>query len=158
MPFNPETLTRLQEGASLVLGTVSTSGEPHAGRGWGIATSPEQPDAIRLLLDASDDVTIRHCDDGGRVALTIGNVRTYKSLQIKGSAVEVSPIGPDYTALAERYCEDFFRAVVQVDRHSRAMLESWRPRDFVACTIRVESMYDQTPGPRAGAAVAEGGP
>jgi hypothetical protein len=156
MPFDPETMARLRESASLVVGTVSATGEPHAGRGWGIDACTGETDAIRLLLDASDTVTIDHCAAGGRVAVTVANVRTLESLQIKGTAIEVGPAAAGDTALADQYCDEFFTAIVETDRHSRAVLESWRPRGLVACRIEVDSMYDQTPGPRAGAVVSDG--
>jgi hypothetical protein len=156
LSFDPETIARLQEAASIVVGTVSPTGEPHAGRGWGMVGSDDTTDAIRVLLDGSDAVTIGHCEARGQVALTVANVRTLRSMQMKGTAVEVCPVTAEDDELTDRYCDDFFRAIVETDNYPREALEGWRPSALVACTIRIESMYDQTPGPRAGAAVSEG--
>jgi hypothetical protein len=44
--------------------------------------------------------------------------------------------------------------VVATDGTDRRLLERLVPLDFVACDVMIDELYDQTPGPGAGSAVA----
>ena len=49
----------------------------------------------------------------------------------------------------ERHCDEFIGDMVHVDEISRPLMELWRPTGaLVACTIQVEELFAQTPGPR----------
>ena len=74
--FEPEMVAFLQSGCSAIIGTVSDDGEPHAGRAWGLDVLPSEPDGptgvgeagstVRVLIDADDELTVRHLGDPGR--------------------------------------------------------------------------------------------
>ena len=49
------------------------------------------------------------------------------------------------------YCDAFFGDIVDTDGIDRAVVERMTPLGYVACTVAVEQLFDQTPGPGAGA-------
>jgi hypothetical protein len=55
------------------------------------------------------------------------------------------------------YCDSFFGAVEEADGTDRRLLERTVPGDFVSCTVEIDELFDQTPGPGAGAALRGGG-
>ena len=57
-----------------------------------------------------------------------------------------------------RFCESFFGVVEELEGTDRRLLERMVPDDFVACTVVIDELYDQTPGPGAGAALSGGSP
>jgi hypothetical protein len=156
--LDAELTALLESGCALIVGTVGRDREPHAGRAWGLTVLADEcgTGRVRLLLDADDEVTVRHVAAGGRVAITGGNVETLKSRQIKGRAVALFDATPDDDARAARYCAAFFAEVARADGTPLELLERMRPRAFAACVVEVGECYDQTPGPGAGARVEAG--
>lgn len=144
----------LESGCALIVGTIDPDGAPCAGRGWGLDVSDE-PGQVRLLLDGDDDATLRNATEGAPVAVTAASVRTLRSVQLKGRIAATEPAGPDDVARAGRYCTAMFTDINETDLTPLEVIEALRPQQFTACTVVVEELFDQTPGPAAGARVAQ---
>jgi hypothetical protein len=154
--FAAATKRFLESGCALIVGTVNADGEPHANRGWGLTVLPGDGDHIRLLLDADDPRALADLTAAGAIAITGADVRTLQSVQLKGRFVGSEPADDDDRARVRRFCDGFFGDVVAVDGTPRELLERLVPDDYVACTIAIGEVYDQTPGPGAGAPLAQG--
>ncbi len=140
----------------MVVGTASPDGTPHAQRAWGCTVVGD--DRVRLLLDGSDHVLRAHLAEGGRIALTSANVRNLRSVQLKGTvtSVEDEPT-PDDLARCDLHNEELFTDIEVSDHYPRVLVERMIPPAYVVAVVTVEELYDQTPGPSAGAKVgAEG--
>jgi hypothetical protein len=148
--FDAEQTTFLESGCSLILGTVLPDGEPHAGRGWGLDIQPDT-DQVRLLLDAEDSPTVARAAAGGAIAITAADVRTLRSMQLKGRVLSVEVASPEDAARAVRFCEEFFTDIAETDGTPRERTERLVPVGYMACTVAVGHVFDQTPGPGAGA-------
>jgi hypothetical protein len=141
-----ETVEFLHSGCSLVVGIVR-DGEPFASRGWGLTVL--EPDGSRLRLIGVDGAVAL-----GPIAITACSVPTLRSMQFKGTVVEVEPMTSTDFAKAEQYTDDFFQDITDTDGIPRHLIERVASPDKVACTVVVEEMFDQTPGPRAGASLS----
>ena len=144
----------LESGCSLVVGLLSASGEPFATRGWGLDVLDPQVGTGRLLTGAGELERVgRTWDDlaGSPIAVTGADVRTFHSVQVKGTVERVEAVTPVDEERAARHADDFFEGVQEVDMTPREVLERMRPVDLVALVIHVVEAYDQTPGPGAGA-------
>ena len=141
----------LERGCATVVGTVADDGAPHAQRGWGITVVG--PTTIRLLLDDSDPVLRSHLDAGGLIAVTAADVRTLRSVQLKGRVLSVEP--PDDTDLdrCRTHNDELFQDISETDFFPRELTERMVPPGYVVGLVEVEEIYDQTPGPSAGARV-----
>lgn len=148
--LSPELAHRMESGMTLLVGTVGPGGRPFASRGWGIRVTDPAGGRIRVLVDAADAVTLGHLADGGRIAVTSADVRTFFSLQMKGRATALEEPTADDLAAADRWADAFFGAVASTDGYPRDRLEAWRPRRVVAVAVHVDHLFDQTPGPSAG--------
>lgn len=150
--IDAELTSFLQSGCSTIVGLVHPSGEPYATRGWGIRVLG--PDQIRLLLGAADVAALGLAPgDGTRfaIALTGADVRTLRSVQLKGTAHDIEAVDDDDLARSEQFCEEFFADVHEVDGIGKELMQRLVPADLVACTVDVAEAFDQTPGPGAGA-------
>ncbi len=154
--LTPEVVAFLETGCALIVGTVTADGAPHAGRGWGLTVVDRAEHRVRLLLDAADTRTLEHAGLGGAIAITGSDVPTLRSVQLKGRAEALEPATDADRFRAAAYCSDFYSDIVQSDRYERSLLESWTPLDFVACTAITPELFDQTPGPQAGAPLQSG--
>ena len=153
--FDEERTAFLEGGCALILATVLPDGEPHAGRGWGLTVLPDDGH-VRLLLDAEDLATVDQAAGRGAIAITGASVRTLRAVQLKGRALAVEAASGEDVARAERYCDAFFGDIVDTDGIDRTVVERMTPVGYVACTVAVEQLFDQTPGPGAGARLPGG--
>jgi hypothetical protein len=142
----------LRTGCALIVATVGRDGAPHATRGWGLtevaATGP-----LRLILDAGDVVGLEHLSTTGRIAITACDVRTLRSRQLKGRVLGIEPATPEDRRTMRGYCDAFFTDIEQTDGYPRPLLERMVPDELVTCAVEVDELFDQTPGPGAGAKV-----
>jgi hypothetical protein len=153
--FQPETTTFLESGCALIVAAVTPDGEPRAARAWGLTVTSADGEC-RLLLPADDVVTHDLLRTNGRIAVTGASVRTLRSIQCKGTALAVEPATDLDRERAAAYSDQFLTDVEETDGVPRVLLERMVPDDYVACTLRVEELYDQTPGPGAGAKISTG--
>lgn len=139
----------LESGCALVIGSVSADGAPFAARGWGLDVLDPAAGRIRLLVAAADLPSL-----GPAIAVTGASVRTLRSVQLKGTVevVEERADAADEERSA-RYRDDFFGTVADADGTPRATLDRLQPGALAALRIAVDELYDQTPGPGAGAAL-----
>lgn len=141
----------LAAGVSLIAGTVSPSGRPHASRCYGVL--PLADDRFLAFLDATDEVAVANVRATGRLAVTTGDQRTFRSVQCKGRVEAVADATPDETAAALAHMARFWDRVMLEDNLSRSALDRGTPTAYVTCTVRVYALFDQTPGPLAGGAI-----
>lgn len=152
--FDQQTTAFLEGGCALIVGTVAPDGTPHAGRAWALDVVDDGPTAtVRLLLDVDDERTLEHVAAGGAMAITATDVRTLRSMQLKGRARGLDPARADDHDRMARYIDAFFDDIVATDATDPAVLETFRPHGPVACLADVHEWYEQTPGPGAGARV-----
>ena len=148
--FDPETAAFLETGCALLVATVMPDGEPFATRGWGLTVLDAARGEVRILLDAEDAESIALLAAGARVACTATSVIDLRSVQLKGRSTGVDVATAADRARAGEYTEAFFADIEATDGYARPLLERLLPRDYVPCTVLVEELFDQTPGPGAG--------
>jgi hypothetical protein len=150
--FADELLAKIEVGAGLVVGTVSPDGEPRATRAWAASVSDEEAQRLRVIVDADDPVSVANLA-GGSIAVTAAEVRTFRSVQLKGRVVAVEAATDEDLARMELHSLAFLGAVEEVDGNPLEHLRRILPLEVLAVEMVVEEQFDQSPGPRAGAAI-----
>jgi hypothetical protein len=153
-----ETARFLSDKAALIVGVVGADGRPFATRGWGMTVLDHATGETRVLIDADDDARLAHLAGGGRIAVTGADVPTLRSCQVKGTVDGFDAATAADQAHVERYCDGYFGDIEAADHFPRHLLERQRPDRFVACRFVVEEVFDQTPGPHAGAPMVRAAP
>jgi hypothetical protein len=139
-----------ESGISTLLGTHSDRLVPDCGRALGARVGAGGSELTVFLPVATSEKSIANLRDNGRAAVCFARASDHRSLQVKGRVTDIR----------EADEEDRERIV----RYRNALAESWGaigvpPRITLrlthwpsyAVTIRVEAVFDQTPGPGAGA-------
>ena len=146
-----ETKALLEPGCALVIGLTAPDGEPLAARGWGITLLPGDL-AMRLIIDA-EIRDVPWLVEGGQLAVTGGDVVTLRSVQVKGQILRIEPVTAEDRVHAADHAARFIDDVARADGTDRALLERMVPDDYFACEATIVELYDQTPGPGAGASL-----
>lgn len=141
-------------GASIIVGTVTSDGFPYASKGYGAL--PAGDDIVHVFLDAGAIDLVDHVRASGRLAVTSGNVFTFQSVQLKGEVEALGPATAGEHDTAVELTRRLFGRIVQVENLPMAMFDRRIPPAFVTCTVRVDSIFDQTPGPMAGRLLTDG--
>jgi hypothetical protein len=94
--------------------------------------------------------------DRPKLAVTVTDVRTLESVQLKGTSSAAEPATAEDLRAVDEYCDAFFGAVIETDGVAREFMERLLPPSFAACVVDVVEIYDQTPGPKAGTPVGGG--
>ena len=111
-----------------------------------------------ILVDAEDTQARSNLEPGRPVAVTAADVRTLRSVQLKGTSRGIEPARPEDLDRMVRYTAAFYDDIVATDGTPLTVLRRLTPDDVVAVLIEVADQFDQTPGPGAGRAVSAGAP
>ena len=137
-------------GSSLLVGTASDTGELRASRAWGAQIVELDPLRVRVVMDADDHVATSNLREGAPAALTGADVRTLRSVQLKGRVTLVEPADDHDRAFAADQSAQFFQAVIETDGNPIELLRRLLPAQVVSFELLVDERYDQSPGPTAG--------
>ena len=151
--FGSDLTAMIEDGAGLVVGTVGDDGEPRATRAWSVTLVDPDERRVRVVVSADDEVTVANLRVGTTLALNGADVRTLRSVQLKGRVVAVEAAGPDDLDSARDQSERFLQAVHDTDGNPLEQLRRILPIEVVVVEVVVVEMYDQTPGPDAGGAL-----
>jgi hypothetical protein len=122
--------------------------------GWRIG--PGGRTFTAFLPDSSVPHLLEALLDNGRLAVTLEEVGTHETYQIKGRYVSHRPVQPTDIDLARRVRERFVKGVRSLYPQAGAAerLGASVPAPSVAVEIEVDEVFLQTPGPGAGTRLA----
>jgi hypothetical protein len=145
----------LESPCSLCIGTVDAANMPLAARAWSVRVSPDRLH-VRTILPG-DAGTIDNLRTNGLLALTATNFATNVSVQIKGHVDVIEPETDEDVRRRLAFIADIKEALLELEGIAPELVARLVPPTFVACEMTVEDVFDQTPGPAAGARRATSG-
>jgi hypothetical protein len=142
----------LESGTAHVVGMLRADGRPFVTRGWGMCID-DATCTGRIIVSGVEVAALGYGDNaiaGAPVAVTATDVRTLRSIQLKGPVIGFEAVTDDDRERVAAYCDDFFTAVVETDGIPPVLMARTIPDDVVACRFEITEAFDQTPGPGAG--------
>ena len=140
----------LEGPSSLVVGTVAADLLPDATRGWGLRLAADARE-LRLLLSPNATTSFGNLRTTGVIAVTATEFHTLESVQAKGRVTAIEDATDDDHERFAAFCDGVVAAVSEIDGLPPAVVRTMLPEAIVACVVAVDEMFDQTPGPSAGA-------
>ena len=142
----------VESGVSVLVGTRDASLFPESVRALG-ALAPAGGEEVTVFVPrATAAATVANLGDNGRVSVCFTRIQDHRSLQPKGGLVELRDARADERPAVERYRLQLAENLgwIGLPRRLSLRIASWPCH---AVRFRVESVFDQTPGPGAGEAL-----
>lgn len=140
----------LDAGMSLIVGTVSADGTPSCCRAVGLASSDDFATVTVYLPLATSQRAIQDVATTHRLAVGATHILDNFSIQIKGTTSTARLAREDEAVFIERWL-DAFAGVLDMIGLPRRVTHRMNHWPAFAIEMRVEQIFEQTPGPRAGA-------
>jgi len=140
-------------GVSVIVGTVDADGIPTCCRAIAIATRDNFETITVYIPAATAQETVANVATTRRVAISCTRPLTHESLQIKGLTRGVRLAPPSDEAYVRTRLGEFAGVLeaIGVPRRLSLSVAHW---PAFAVEVSVEQVFDQTPGPKAGSAIA----
>lgn len=148
-PLPDELVALAQQGVSLLVGTCSPDLVPESVRAAGLRVWPGACQLTVLMPKATADVAIANLRANARLAVTIAEIETHRTVQVKGRVLAIRDGDEAERALSSRY-STLLRASfgwVGIPEGITRGLATW---PAWAVDLDITHVYMQTPGPVAG--------
>jgi hypothetical protein len=139
----------LQPGVSVIVGSVDTSGNPAVCRAVGLRSSDELATAIVFVPVATSQQTIANVAATRRLAVVTTHPVSHCATQLKGTVEATRLARPDEETFVNDHFDSFGGVLNAIGYPARLTKSVVRWPAF-ALELRVEEIYEQSPGPKAG--------
>ncbi len=142
----------VEPGLSVLVGTVDVHGTPSCCRGVALASTDDLTTVTVYVPVATSHETIQNIATTKALAVSASHPISHRTIQLKGIPMEVRLARDDEAPLV-RARLDAFAGVLESIGVPRRLSQTVAHWPAFALTMRVEQIFDQTPGPHAGSRI-----
>lgn len=139
----------LKDGLGIHIGTRDTRMQPNGARAVAV-TVEDREHLLVYVSKAAVQRVLPDLEENGHVAIVLARPTDERACQIKGRFVDVRPARTSERVFLAVQWDRFLQNLERIGI-PRAGSANWSTWPAVAIRIRVTEVFDQTPGPSAGA-------
>ena len=143
----------LQEGIGIQLGTRTAALEPNGVRVVAALVEEDGTHVVAYVPDISARHVLPDLESNGQAALVFARPPDERSCQVKGTFAGARPSTDAERAIVEAQWDRWLDRLATIGL-PRPAFEHWVTWPCVAIRVRVNAIFNQTPGPGAGARLA----
>jgi hypothetical protein len=143
----------LQEGVGIHIGTRSASLDPNGSRALAVHVEPDGRHVVVYVARAAAARLMADLESNGQAAVGFGRPIDDRACQLKGVLIESRDATDAEHTLVHRQWDAFLSSLEKIGV-PRAITRGWITWPAVAIRLRVNAVFEQTPGPGAGAPIA----
>jgi hypothetical protein len=140
----------LQEGIAIQLGTRNARLEPNGARVVAVTVEGDGRHLVAYVPDAAAPQVLPDLEANGQAALVFARPPDERACQVKGTFTSARPASEAERAGVLAQWDRWLDRLASIGV-PRATLEPWITWPCTAIRLRVTAIFDQTPGPNAGA-------
>ena len=140
----------LQEGLGIHLGTRDERLQPNGARAVAVKVEDDGQHLVVFISKVAAGRLVSHLKSNGQCAVVFGRPVDDRSCQVKGTFVNVRPARANERPFLMAQWEAFRDQLERIGI-PRATSACWVTWPAVAIRIKATALFDQTPGPQAGA-------
>lgn len=143
----------LQQGVAINIGTRNARLEPAACYAAAAVVDADRRHLTVFVPAAGADRVLADLQSNGQAAVVFARPEDDRACQVKGTFVSARPATDDEAATVHGQYAGFLHQLEIIGMPGEST-RSWIVWPAVAVRLRVTAVFDQTPGPKAGAVIA----
>ena len=143
----------VQSGVAIHVGTRDAALQPEGARALSASVEADGRHVLVYVSDAASRRILPNLEANGQVAVVFARPTDDRACQIKGHFVSSRPATADEQPRVAAHWQLFFSNMAQIGIPA-ATAARWPIWPAVAIRFRATAVFDQTPGPQAGAPLA----
>lgn len=148
--IHPALAAFLEQGISIHLGTRDERLQPNGARAAALKVDEDGTHLTVYVASIAVTRLLPDLESNGQAAVVVCRPTDDRSCQVKGEFVSIRPAQADEEAMVTAQWNGFLDELTRVGI-PRAAAEGWVFWPAVAIRLRATALFDQTPGPGAGA-------
>ncbi len=149
-----ELIPHVHGGVVILLATRDAGYRPHMNLSPGARASADRTQLTCYVPEVVSRQLLSDLADNGRMAVTMGDPITHRAYQFKGRQVSCGPMSREDEAVQDLWMEKVLHAVKPMEAFGVGrLIRRIKLRPGFAITLRLEEIYEQTPGPSAGTVI-----
>jgi hypothetical protein len=142
----------LQQGVAINIGTRNARLEPSASYVGAALVDPDRKHLTVFVPAIGADAVLLDLQANGQAAVVFARPEDDRACQVKGTFVSARPATDDEAPVVHEQYTGFLRQLEIIGMPGEST-RSWIVWPAVAVRLRVTAVFDQTPGPKAGAVI-----
>ena len=142
----------LQEGIAIQIGTRNARLEPDGARVVAVKVEDDGSHLVAYVPKTAAPHVMPDLEANGQAALVFARPPDERACQVKGVFVDARPARPSERPFVAAQWERWVDRLATIG-FARPAAENWQTWPCVAIRVRVTALFNQTPGPGAGAAL-----
>ena len=143
----------LQEGVGIHIGTRNAALEPNGSRALAVKVEDDFRHLVVYVARVAAERLLRDLESNGQAAVGFGRPVDDRACQVKGVFIEARDAGETDRPIIDAQWNGFLSNLEQIGI-PRAATRGWVTWPAVAIRLRANAIFEQTPGPGAGAPIA----
>jgi hypothetical protein len=139
----------LEAGRSITVATRDDALEPDGAPAWAARVHDDGGHLTLFLHEEAARGMLRNLEAHPEIAILFDQPSASRACQVKGTFLSSRRARAAERALVERQVEGLLRELEAIGI-PRAMTTAWRTWPCLALDVRIERLFEQTPGPGAG--------
>lgn len=140
----------LQQGLAINIGTRDAALAPHAAYAPAAVVEPEGTHVVIYVPEVGAGPVLADLAHNGQAAVVFARPTDDRACQVKGTYVSHRPAGDDERPRVQAQWEGFLQQLEMIGTPGEST-RTWMTWPCVAIRLRVTALFNQTPGPGAGA-------
>lgn len=143
----------LEQGVGIHVGTRDERLEPNGARAVAAKVEDGGSHLVVFVAEIAAARLRRDLESNGQAAVVFGRPEDERSCQVKGVFVDIRPAIESERPMLEKQWDGFLNQL-QMIGIPRVSASNWTIWPAVAIRLKVTTIFEQTPGPQAGAQIA----
>jgi hypothetical protein len=143
----------LQEGVGIHIGTRNAALQPNGTRALAATVDDDGRHVVVYVAGVAAARILPDLEANGQAAVGFGRPIDDRACQVKGTFVEARDAAEEERAAVHAQWDGFLGSLEKIGI-PRAATAGWVTWPAIAIRLRVTALFDQTPGPGAGAPIA----
>ena len=151
--IDAELATFFQQGIAIQLGTRNARLEPNGVRVVAAIVEPDNAHVVAYVPEMAAAKVVPDLESNGQAAIVFSRPPDERACQVKGTFAGARAATADERPLVQAQWDRWLDRLATIG-YPRQTFEHWSSWPCVAIRVRVNAIFNQTPGPGAGAPLA----